>query len=803
MSLSLGRELHASWRRLLQRPGHSLLAVSVLGIGLGAVLFLFGLVNGLVLKPMPFPDVDRLVAIGYETENDVGVDVMGNVDYEIVRRGLQSVEATGVYRAETADIVVGGIAKHYSSCLLSARMYSFLGAAPMMGRGFASTDERPDSPPVTLISENAWRNDFASAPDIIGRSIRINGESATIIGVMPKGFAFPANSDIWLPTRFLAGASIDVNVVGKLKEGLQLSSARADLETVASVQGKQLRGQRAGETLTIKPLALSFVTEKVRAYVWLMFGAGSLVLLLACANIANLQLVQALSRQRELAIRSALGASRLRLLREQFMESFLLSLASTLVALLIAQLGNYWIEGIFAANGKAPPYFIQLGIDGRMLVFAIMAALFTTAVAGFIPAWRASRTDVQEVLREGGKGSHGGFFAKISKALVVFEIALTVILLVGAGTFIQGLERALDTNFGDVSDPSRILTARIDLRGSRYADESARVRLFQQISERLRNDPAIQNATLANTIPGAALGSHEYVSALGQPRPAEGYPRVQLGVADEHFDETYRLKMLAGRFFDERDAESSVVVIDEKTAEALWPGRSAIGQRIAMHPDQETPVILTVIGVVPALRLDALSEDELPSMLVPMRQQPPKSMVVAAEIKGGDARAAETRLSEAVSGVDPEIPVYNARTQAQAINMGRTNILVLTQVFTFLGLIALLLAAAGLYGILSFSVAQRTREIGIRRALGAGARSIVNNVGRQLVVQLAIGLVIGVGLALPWSAALADPKLQTQAHEGMVFAAVIAMIVVVAVIASLVPISRALRVDPIIALRYE
>ncbi|WP_052688156.1 ABC transporter permease [Xanthomonas sp. MUS 060] len=618
MSVSTGHAFQTAARRLLQRPGHSLLAVAVLGVGLGTVLFLFGLVNGLVLKPMPFPDPDRLVAIGYKTENDVGIEVMGNDDYEQIRNSLKSIEATGIYHVQAADIVVGGVAKRYNGCLLSGQMLAFLGTTPLSGRRLGKSDERPGAPLVALISESLWRNDFAAAKDIIGRNVQINGEAATIVGVMPKGFAFPAIADVWLPTRFPPGTSTDVNVVGKLKPGVALGQARADLETVASAQGKQLRGQRAGRNLTVKPLALSFITEKVRSYAWLMFATSSLVLLLACANIGNLQLVQAMSRQRDLAIRCALGASRGRLLRDQLMESFVLSVAATLVALLIAQLGNDWIAGIFAANGKPPPYFIRFGIDGRMLVFAAIAALFTTAVAGFIPAWRASRTDVQEVLREGGKGSHGGFFARISKALVVFEIALTVILLVGAGTFIQGLERVLETKFGNAIDPERILTARIDLRQNRYPDQASRIRLYDQIGERLRSDPAIVNATLANTIPGALLGSHEYIAGLGQPRPAGGYLKAQLGVVDKHFAETYRLKLIVGRFFDERDAQNPVVVIDSETAALLWPGTDAIGQRIALHPEQENPDILTVIGVVSDLQLDGVSEDSLPSILLPM-----------------------------------------------------------------------------------------------------------------------------------------------------------------------------------------
>lgn len=797
------RQVRDAWHRLVKRPGNSLLTIVVLGAGLGTMLFLLGLVNGLVLRPMPFPDADRLVAVGYKPATNVGIDVIGYDDYQQIRDGLQSVDDTGFYERHPADVVVNGIAHRYEGTLLSPQMLGFLGAQPVTGRGFTSEDARAEAPAVALISDTFWRNDFAAAGDIVGRSVQINGEATTIIGVMPKGFAFPATSDVWLPARMPQGAMDDIMVVGKLKQGTTISQGSADLETLASTKDKQLRGQRAGRELTMKPLALSFVGENVRSRVWLMFAAGSLVFLLACANIANLQLAQAMSRQRELAIRSALGARRGRLLTEQLVESLLLAIASTLVALLITRLGTYWLEGAFAANGKAPPYFIELGIDGRMLAFSVLAALLTTALAGFVPAWRASRTDVQEVMREGGKGSHGSFFVKVSKGLVVFEIALTVILLVGAGTFIHGLQRVLNAEFGSGADPARIITARLEAPTRRYPDQSARARLYEQVGDRLRADPAVSGATIANTIPGAMLGSHEFVAALGQAQPANGYPRVAMGVTDDHFAEAYQLRIVAGRMYDHRDAQNQVVVVDEHLATSLWPGQEAIGQKLSLHPGEKNQVILNVIGVVSDLHLDALTEDALPGMLVPLRQIPTDTVAIAAVIKGGDPLASVSVLTRAVASMDPDIPVYAARTQAQAVDSGRISILVLTQLFSILGLIALLLAAAGLYGILSFAVVQRTQEIGIRRALGARKRAIIVNVGRQLLTQLAAGLVAGVILALPWSSALADPKMQTQGHETLVFVSVVGLIISVAILASLVPIARALRVDPMVALRYD
>jgi putative ABC transport system permease protein len=799
-----GEESRAAFRRLIARPGHSLLAVSVLGVGLGTALFLLGLVNGLVLKPMPFPNADRLVAIGYEKEGNIGIGGMAYDEYELIHREVRSLDTTAIYEPQTVDVIVDGNARHYRGCMLSEQMLPLLGVQPLLGRGFIPADQGTSAPLTTLISEETWRNDFGEARDVVGRSVRINGETATIIGVMPKAFAFPSNSQIWLPSRLQAGVSADVEMIARLAPDSGLDQARADLGNIAANLGSSLRGQRAGRKLTIKPIALSFVSERTRAYVWLMFAAGSLVLLLACANVANLQLGLALSRRRELAIRSALGASRNQLLVEQMMESFLLSVAATIVALGIAQMGAYWIEGIFAANDKAPPYFVALGVDGRMLVFAGLAALFTTGLAGFIPAWRASRADVQDALRDGGKGSHGGALGRASRGLVIAEIALTVVLLVGAGTFIHGLQRMLSSDLKSGSDPSRMLTARVDLNDEHYPDDAARQQFFDNVANRMRAEAGVGDATIANTIPGAVLGSHEFVAAEGWARPESGYPRAQLGVVDEHFAGTYGLSVTEGRFFGAQDGPDSahVAVVDQELADTLWPDRSAVGQRLVMHPEQNQPETLLVVGVTTPLQLDAALEPSLPSLLVPLRQSPVPSVILA--IRTLDAAENHgVSLSALVANLDPEIPVYALRTQERAISMGRISALVLTQVFTAVGLIGLLLAAAGLFGVLTYSVAQRTREFGIRRAIGASSGAIVGSVGRIVLFQLAAGLAIGIALALPWSSALADPKMQTQGHEGLVFLVVATMVILIAVIASVVPTVRALRVDPTIALRYE
>jgi putative ABC transport system permease protein len=797
-------ELRNALRRLMAHPVSSLICISVLGLGLGSVLFLLTLVNGLILAPLPFPYAERMVGIGYERENNVGIGIMSSADYQLLRQELHGVEALGAHAVASVTVGQGQGSKRYAATLLTEQMSAMLGAAPLLGRGFQTADDRPGAALTVVLSERTWRNDFNADRAILGRSVRVNGEAATVVGVYPDGFSFPTESELWLPRRMQAGETDDVEVVGLLPASVSLEQARAELESSAAMLGARLAGQRANQKLILKPYQYRFVNETTRSYVWLMFAASAMVLLLACANCANLQLSQILARRRELAIYSALGASRALLLREQLAECLLLSVAATALSMGVAQLGSAWIVALFGANDKAPPYFIHLGLDGRMLAFALLAALITTALAGLLPALWASRANAQDALREGDKGSSGGVVAHTAKALIIVEIALTVVLLVGAGTFIRGLDRMLAMDIGTATRPDQVLTANLTLFPDQYATPAEQTAYFERIVGRLRADPAVVSATAANTVPGARLGSHEYIGAVGAAQPAGGYAKAQLGIVDDYFAATYGVKLVSGRLLDARDQADSarVAVISGKMAQLLWPGKEALGQRLYLNPQRDTPTELTVIGVVEALQLDGPLEPALSSMLVSLRQFPIDSVTLAVHTRADPLDYART-LSQLVAAENPDTAPYHVRTQEQSIGTQRLTIVVLTKIFSTVGMLALLLAATGLYGVLAFSVTQRTKEIGIRRAIGASHLRIIDSVGTRVLAQVLLGLGVGIGLALPWSSVLAKPEMHTQGYDVNVFVTVGAVIIGVAFIACIGPLRRVLAIDPMVALRHD
>ncbi len=798
--------LHRATRRLLHRPGYAVLSIGILGLGLGSMLLMLSLVNSLILEPLPFPQSERLVAIGYQGAGDSHVEGMDTEDFQLLAPQLHSYDTVGVYASLTVNIRQSGrdsIPKRYEGTALSREMSGMLGVPPIIGRPMQAEDDQPGAELGLWLSERVWRQDFHADPDVVGVAVQANGERATIRGVMPVDFAFPYVGEVFVPRRMQAGDELGGELAARLKDGVSVQQARAELEALAQRLGKSLQGQLDDRMLRLTPLVQRFVNQNTRRFVWMMFAAGALVMLLACVNVANLEVSQSLTRRRELAIRGALGASRARLLREMLAESLLMSTLATLIGLAVAYYGGQWILDVFRANGDAPVYYVRFALDARMLGFGAVAALFTTLLAGLVPALRASRTNVQDTLRDGDKGSSGGGFARLVGALVVAEVALTVMLLVGAGTFIRGLDRVLDFDFGTRADPRTIVTGRVGLLPQRFPDGPSRVQFFERLVDRLSRDPQVMAATAATALPGTSAGDERLISAADAAKPPTGYPSALAAHIDDHFADTYGLQLLSGRLFDGRDRADSdpVAVVDARLAGLLWPRREPLGQKLRVDPQSDTETY-TVVGVVETLHLDDADDPLRPVYLLPMRQHPQRFVTVSVRTRG-DALTFAPTLAAAVRAEDADTPVYWVQTQQQAIEMGRIGPVILTQIFSAIGLLALALAAAGLYGVLAFGVEQRTREIGIRRAIGASRREIAAVVGRRALWQVAVGLLLGLGFGLPWSGLLADPQLQTQGRDGLVFGLVVAVVLSVALLASLIPLRRALRVDPLVALRYE
>ncbi len=796
-----------AWRRIGARPGNSALAVGILSIGLLATMFLFGSINVMVLRPLPFPEAERLVRVGWmQPLRSSEIDSLNTQDWLTLRESMQMFDRIAVDSGQaTINIARDVGVKRYSGAIIDAELLSLLGALPLLGRAFDEDDDRSGAPLTVLIGERAWRNDFDADPAIVGQAIRANGEAATIIGVMPAWFTYPTDQDAWIPRQLAPGDDRSNQLTARLAPDVSLQQAQTRLTELGKTLGSQLVGAADGSVLGVHPLHHSFVDETTRYMLWMMFGAGVLVLLLACMNVANLQLAAILPRRRELAVRSALGANRGRLIRELMAEALLLAGMATL----LAAIGNDLLSRAFTvsmqSSGLELPFFVDMGYDWRDFLFVPVVALLSCLLAGLIPALRAGGTDAQEALRNGNKGSHGGFFARVSRGLVVAEIALTVVLLVGAAMFIRGIDGMIRFDLGSTADPESIISGRIGVFESDYPEGVDQVRFFESVVERLRKDSQVLAVSAASGQPGWNSGGGVDLLPEGQGKPERGYVSADVAHVDVGFADVYGLRLREGRFIDSSDGADStpVVIVDRRVAERLWPNGSPLGQRLVLDPDSESQRRAhSVVGVIDHLHLRPLTASRRGSVLVPMAQSPVRFATIAARVQG-DAEAFAPTLARAVQEVDADVPAYWLRTQAEATRLGRAGAVVLTQMFVIVGVLTLILAAAGLYGVLAFSVEQRTREIGIRRAIGADGNGVAGLVFRRVLRQLTLGLAIGIGLALPWSALLADPALNTRAYDPVIFVGVVTLVVVVTACAALAPLFRALRVDPMAALRHD
>ncbi|MFA7541641.1 MAG: FtsX-like permease family protein, partial [Lysobacterales bacterium] len=693
--------------------------------------------------------------------------------------------------------------RRYSGALIDAGLLPLFSVQPLLGRMFSAADDQAGAAPSLLIGEHTWRNDFAADPDILGRVVRANGEPATIIGVLPGSFTYPRDQQAWMPRRVSADDGLAVEVTARLAPGVSLAQARTQLLALTSTLSGELAGSRDGGMLNVIPLQHRFVNQTTRQALWMVFAAGLLVLLLACVNVANLQLAAMLPRRRELAVRSALGAGRRHLLGDLLAEALVMAAIATVLAAVGNDLLGRFYSARMVESGMNIPFFIDFGYDWRDVLFVPVLALASCLLAGLIPALRAAGTDAREAMADGARGSQGGFFARVSRWLVVGQIALTVVLLVGAAMFVHGSIGMLGFDTGSRVDGRQVLTARVGLFDAGYPTDADRIAYFEQVRERLSAQPQVLAASVGNAIPGWSNGGVKDIVAQGAQKPAGGHDTAYVAQVDDAFAQVYGLRLLEGRFFDGRDQPDSlpVAVIDARAAQRLWPDGRALGQRLVLDPEEDPPQVRTVVGIVDKLHLTPVENRARPTVLFPFRQVPSRFATIAIR-SHGDAAGLSPLLAATLRQIDPDTPAYWLQTQEQTVRQGRVGSVILTEVFVGVGLLALLLAAAGLYGVLAFFVEQRTREIGIRRAIGSDRVGVVGLVFRRLSGHLLAGLGIGVAIALPWSALLANPSFNTRAYDPLIFASTIALVLAVAVVSALVPLRRALRVDPVTALRH-
>ncbi len=799
-------ELRQALRAVMSRPAFSALVVGVLASGLACVIFMLVMINGLVLRPMPFPQPERLLHAGVtDGSNDGRLDNVTARDLLELRRRL--VEQADVAGYESATINLSDLDRpeRFDGAMISANLGRVLGATPVLGRDFIESDEQPGAPPVVLLSDTLWHSRYGGDPGIVGRQIRVNTRSATVIGIMPPGMSFPFREVVWIPATLredVADAENSYVIALRLRDGVDQAAVATALDAwrndAMRIDPERFRGVRAG----VEPLSLYTVNHQTRIVLGIMLAAVVFVLLVACANAANLLLLRTLSRRQELAVRVALGASRSRIALHLLAQSLLLALIAAAIALPLATLAMHWEGDLLRSSPNGVAEWLRFDLDWNVVGMAVAAALLTALATGLLPALRAARESVSTTLRDGSRGSSGGRFVRLSRALVIGEVALSCALLIVVGTMIRGIVAIdrLDLGF----DAAHLLSARIGLFTNTYPTGTDQVRLFEKLTERLRGDSQVVEASVATTLP-LRFGSNR--DLLPEGVAAEGdnaLPKARYGAVDDHFLATYGLRLLRGRFFDQRDTASGerVAVVDPAFAAHYADGGDVVGRRFRLDPRSTDGPTVTVVGVIAPLKLDAPGDVPQPVLLAPLRQDPARFVSLVVQLRG-DPNAFAPRLNAIMREVDADTPLYWVRDFRAVIAEATFGEHMVAQMFGVFGMIALVLAGAGLYGIMAFSVGQRTREIGVRRALGAPAAGVLRILFVRTGWQLGLGLAAGLFIGMPLARLLTGTLHSIGENDLTTPVVVLTILIGAATIAIIVPARRALRIDPTEALRYE
>jgi putative ABC transport system permease protein len=800
------QDLQYALRRLFKARGFTFIAVLTLALGIGANSAIFSVVNGVLLKPLPYPESDRLVGV-YHT-SDGQRSVMSGPNYSDIARLATSLENSAAYTTSRMILTGEGEPTRLQTVDVSASLFNVLRVRPALGRAFNADENTPGKTNVVVISHGLWEQRFGRDPSVIGRRVMLDGVRHEIIGVMPRGFSFPSGREAWVPLAYDQNfvtrqrASWYLSVVARLKPGVTPGQSAAEVETIGSNLARQYPDANGEIGMTTMPLLEAMVGD-IRRSVLILLGAVGFVLLIACTNVANLLLARAAAREAEMAVRTALGAGRGRLVRQLLTESVVLSLFGAAFGLLLTVWG---VELLINLKPEGIPRLNNVQVDASVILFTIATALVTGVLFGLVPAFTATR-GLSASLKESGRGavtSRTGM--RVRGVLVVAELALAVMLLAGAGLLIRSFLKlqAVDPGFNS----EQALTFELTLPDSRYEQDAPRIQFFDQLLPRLRALPGVRSASAVLGLPLSGLDLIISFEVGGRPPvPPAQQPAMQVRVATPDYFGAIGIPLKRGRGFTENDRSGTprVVLITEAAAREYFSNEDPIGKKITLGwgrgPGRERAGG-EVIGIVGDVKDSALNEPNPPQIYLPLRQWPVSFMTVVLKTSVPPASLAEAARAQ-VAAVDPNLPLSNVKTLdaiiSQSISQQRFYLTLLT---IFAG-VALVLAAIGIFGVLSYAVAQRTREIGIRMALGAQGRTVIGLIVRQAMMLVLCGVVLGTAAALFLSETMVKMLFSIKPTDPATFATVAVVLIAVALFAAYIPARRATRVDPIVALRAE
>lgn len=804
---TLWQDIRFALRMLTKNLSVTAIIIVVLALGIAANTAIFSVVNAALLRPLPYADPDKLVRLSEDSPNvpQMSISYPNFLDWR-----EQNKVFSGIAAMQFRSLNLTGLdePERLAGRAVSAELFDVLGVKPELGRTFVQEEDRQGANPVCIISNGLWQRRFGSDPDLINKQITLSGASYTVIGVLPASYAYGTPTDVFVPIGLRADEMKErtshpgIYAVARLKPGVTVEAARSELVAMAQRIGEQY-GMK-GNSATLTPLSEVFVGD-IRTTLLILLGAVGFVLAIACANVANLLLARAATRQKEMAIRTALGAGRLRIVRQLLTESLLLALVSGALGVGLA----FWgIDLLRSASADSLPTTAVVKLDGSVLLFTLLVSLLTGIVFGLVPALTAAKTDLQDTLKDGGRSSIGSGRPWLRSTLVVTEVALSLILLVGAGLLIRSFVRILETEPG--FKPQNLLTMQLSLNAKK-GDGTKVLSFFNDLRNRVAALPGVESAAFSNGMPLAQTADTSF-AIVGRPKPEPGQqPQTMLYFTSPDYLRTMGIRLIKGRFFTTQDTQGSplVAVIDEAFARQQFPDEEPLGQRIAgdgkENPDAE---IVGVVGHVKHFGLDA-EERVQPQLYVSYNQAPDAAFGFLAARTNliirttADPLTLISAVRREVQALDPNQPVYNVSTMEQTLDQSLVTQRLSMTLLTVLAALALILASVGIYGVMSYTVTQRSHEIGIRMAIGAQPRDVFKMmIGRGMILAL-MGVAFGLLGAFALTRLMATMLFGVAPTDPITFVSIGALLIGVALVACYMPSRRATKVDPLVALRYE